>query len=299
MIFDRATGLVVDNLAWVDRSALWMFDLASQSERWVTSRISFVGMRDGREGFFLLRDGRSVESPISIRHASAPETERASVRYRGNAAEFSGDPALWRFVDTAVILLYDGEQRLFRVDAIGRRLIELDLAWYRNGAYDLGYQGLVDCLSLPEEDRVIVSVQRSSKLVVIDIERDCPASWINLAGRGGNPNLAMRTNTDFLASDYDTLCRVDVASLTMVRSERLQDTGQFIGDYQLLPDGTCLVARPFSGDVLVVNSEDFAVLGRAEVGGQPLRVCAVSEDRVVTRDWKTGKPTVAKLVLAG
>ncbi len=128
------------------------------------------------------------------------------------------------------------DDRLIKIDAIGQRVVELELSWYLKGGYDLVYQGLVDCLTLPHQDRVIVSVQRSSKLVLIDIEKNRPVGTIQLADRGGNPHLRMRTTEDFIASDYDTLCRVDIRSMSTIRSARLQGdasdgTRQFVGDY--------------------------------------------------------------------
>ena len=114
---------------------------------------------------------------------------------------------------------------------------------------------------------------------------------IALADRGGNPVMRIRSASDFLADDYDTLCRVDIKTMSVRATKRLQ-TGSthfarlFIGAYDLNPNGTCIVARPHSGDVLLVDSEDFKELSRAPAEGQPLHVCMVSETRVVTRDWK-------------
>ena len=107
----------------------------------------------------------------------------------------------------------------------------------------------------------------------------------------------MRSTQDFLASDYDTLCRVDVETMKLAKAARLQGAGprnlrQFIGQYEVLGDGTCVVARPFSSVVLVLNSYDFKSLARAPVSGQPLHVCMVSENRALTRDWKTGQPAL-------
>jgi hypothetical protein len=102
--------------------------------------------------------------------------------------------------------------------------------------------------------------------------------------------MRIRSASDFLADDYDTLCRVDLKTMSVVASRQLQaTTGHFIGDYDLNADGTCVVARPYSGDVLLVDSERFEELSRAPADGQPLHVCMVSETRVVTRDWKTGR----------
>jgi hypothetical protein len=50
----------------------------------------------------------------------------------------------------------------------------------------------------------------------------------------------------------------------------------------------CAVGRPFSRDVLGIDSESFAVTSRADLGEQPLDVALLSDGRVFARDWKSG-----------
>ena len=49
------------------------------------------------------------------------------------------------------------------------------------------------------------------------------------------------------------------------------------------------VARPFSGDVLVLDEADFAVRGSAYTGGEPLQAVLASDSEVIGRDWKSGR----------
>ncbi|HLJ65498.1 MAG TPA: hypothetical protein VKT70_15400, partial [Stellaceae bacterium] len=190
MIFNPAAGIVIDSLGWVDKGALWAFDIASQTENLIASDLAGASIRTGEGGFFRVWHPKCADSMVSIRHVGAPGIERAAVRFRGAKPEFSGDVELWRFVETAVLMFAPPHhEKLIKIDPIGRRVVELDPSWYLRGGYDLVYQGLIDCLTLPDENRVIVSVQRSSKLVVIDIEENRPVGSIELADRGGNPNL--------------------------------------------------------------------------------------------------------------
>ena len=103
--------------------------------------------------------------------------------------------------------------------------------------------------------------------------------------------MRIRSASDFLADDYDTLCRVDLKTMSVVATRRLQATTVmlFIGEYDLNADGTCVARVDIAGMCLLLDSERFNELSRAPADGQPLHVCMVSETRVVTRDWKTGR----------
>jgi hypothetical protein len=294
MNFDASTQTVVGNLGWVDKGALWTFDLRSQTEgRISVEGAQYLTLRPGSNGLFRLIHHQSADQAVSIRRVAEPGRELASVRYDGGRPAFQGDLDLWKQVDPAMIIQTPSGPRMRLINVAKERMDDLDLTWFMNGGYDLGYQGLVDCMSLTATETIVVSVQRSSKLVLIDPTKDKPVGSIELADRGGNPALRMRTANDFLASDYDTLCRVDSRSLTVSQSAILQgaaapNTRQFIGDYDI-GSGTCAVARSFSGDVLLLDSESLNELGRAQIGGQPLAVCLISESSVLTRDWKTGR----------
>ena len=63
---------------------------------------------------------------------------------------------------------------------------------------------------------------------------------------------------------------------------------QFIGEYSFGPDGACIVARPFSGDVVSLDPSTLKIKQTAKVGGQPLEAAALPDGDVMARDWKTG-----------
>jgi hypothetical protein len=298
LIFDANAQLVVGNMGWIDKGALWTFNVGSQEEsRSPIEGSKFLSLRAGAEGFFRLIHHQSPDEAVSIRHIREPNIELASVRLRQGRATFFGSADLWRLVDPAAIITTDSGQKAILIDGARLQVTDLDLTWFTSENYDLGYQGLVDSITLKSSDNIIISVQRSSTLVVIDRSRNKRVGSIALANRGGNPQLQLRNGTDLFASDYDTLCRIDPQSLVVVRSVRLQDaaanTQQFMGDYDVA-SGKLVVARPFSGDVLLLDPDDFRIVGQAQVGGQPLAVCMLSDHRVITRDWKTGRVVIGQ-----
>jgi hypothetical protein len=295
MIFDKNARLLIDNMGWVDRGALWVYDVAKQKEKLIgIDGAKFLSLQAGEHGFFRMVHGESADRAISVRRIAEPEVEVTSVRYYDDEPVFGGKIEFWKSVDSAAVVPTEKDKQLLHIDAAHGQVTKLDLSWFTNANYDLGYQQLVGCLTLPGSHLVVVSVQRSSRLIVIDTRKNQPAAQIELADRGGNPVMRIRSASDFLADDYDTLCRVDLKTMSVVAKKELQAGSThfarlFIGDYDLNADGTCVVARPYSGDVLLVDSERFEELSRAPADGQPLHACMVSETRVVTRDWKTGR----------
>lgn len=289
MIYDPKTNKLIDNLGWVDRGSLWVYSLENREA--TSIRVGDAGyliLRPGTDGYFAVVCG----TDISVRHASEPETKLANISSLPSKTEFGGDSELWSKIDPCVrVEDVVGHSSFVRIDAEHKALMPLDLSWYTDGDYDLGYQGLVDCMTTPDLTRVIISVQRSSVLIAIDLARNQKIATIRLPGHTGSPKLTKRTKTDFIASDYDTLCRVRVDG-TVAAHSILEKTGTFIGDYHLGEDGSLVVARPHSGDVLLLDSEEFAVLGSAAMPCQPLVPHRLPDGGVLARDWKTGAPHI-------
>lgn len=298
MLFDPATNTAFGNLGWVDHGALWCWDVATARERRIAiPDARYVSVRHHAEGLLrLIHHGEGAVA--SVRACAAPEVELAGLFRDHGGWRFRGDSSLWGDPLALLMMSDSGLTELLLVDGHAGTTRMLDLSWYNDESYDRGYQGLVDCLALPGDGLVAVSVQRSSELIIIDPDRNAAVASIPLAGSAGNPALRLWSDTEFLASDYDSLCLVDRVTLTARCSEVLQpaappNTRQFTGDYDVR-GSTCVIARPFSGDVLRLRVEDFSVTGRAAVPGQPLSVCMTSDRSFLTRDWQTGKVEVGE-----
>jgi hypothetical protein len=64
----------------------------------------------------------------------------------------------------------------------------------------------------------------------------------------------------------------------------------FVGDIALTRDESrCIVLRPGSGDVLATDTSNFKLVARATTGHQPPEAIALTDGRVIARDWTTGK----------
>jgi len=217
----------------------------------------------------------------------------------GQGSRFDGDATTWSNVPRChVPYLRFSPWKDFAmvvIDPAEPGLVVQRLGWYDDDAYDKGYQGVTSALEIRGEDAALVSIQRSSTVVVHDLRTGERRGTIDLEGRRGNPELHDSPSTGELwTSDYDTLVVLDRATHRHLRKRRVQDsdagTMKFIGGFTLGRDAaTCLVARPFSNDVLELDGPTLKTLRTTAVSGQPLEVAYVDADHVVARDWKTGR----------
>ena len=300
MISNPERTALVSSMGWVDRDSLWRFDTRTSAADSIPLRTGarHLSLHTSGSGRFTVVhhfDGACLELTV---HAFAdPEPVLARASITSSESRLTGDAAIWRDVPPvyAAYLAFEPWKDfvLLKVSP-GREQIDVQrLEWY-DETYDKGYQGVVDVVALPGGHAAVVSVQRSSTLIVHDLETGRKTNSLNLGRGSGNPLLQLRNEgAEIWASNYDTLVVIDRASWRILRSARLQraalGTGQFIGDYSFAPDAdSCLVARPFSADVVSVDVATLKITQSAKLGRQPLELVALQDGEVIARDWKTG-----------
>ena len=307
MLASADRTILLSSLGWVDHDSLWHFDVpAGRVDRVpLESGARYVSLHAAAPDRFVVAhhfDGRRFE--LSVRTFADPTDVLARATIDADERTVTGDASAWAGApDVYVEYLSVSPWRdhvLVALDPSARTIDVQALAWY-DTRYDKDYQGVVDAIRLAGERVALVSIQRSSELVVHDLASGAGVGRIALAGRAGNPALRYRPGTrEIWASDYDTIAVIDGARRRVVRKKRLQSaaagTQQFIGTYSFAPDGTrCVVARPFSADVVELACDSLRIERTAAVGRQPFDAMTVGDDRVVARDWKTGDALVGTL----
>ncbi|MGH7771155.1 MAG: hypothetical protein ACREQA_02830, partial [Candidatus Binatia bacterium] len=291
----------------VDRDALWRFDVrAARAERlplhsgarWVSLHSSSFARFSVDHRF----DGARFE--VTVHNFSDPTRVLARAAVKENENEFVGDASVWGEVPLLYVEHLNfapwNDFVLIKVVPSSGRVEVQRLHWY-DDTYDKDYQGVVDVLELGGGDFALISVQRSSRLIVHDLTTGMKRDSIDLADRGGNPKLQTRdAGKEIWASDYDTLVVIRREDLRIVRTARLQradaGTQQFIGDFSFAPDeDICAVARPFSGDIVGIDVATLKVKRSARLGRQPLELVALPHGEVAARDWKSGDLLQGKL----
>jgi len=306
MISNPDETMIISSLGWVDKGNLWVLDTRSDSiEKRDLSDGKYISLHyEGGEFFSIVHhyDGKRVE--ISAHAFEDPDAAMSKIHFKDGTAHFEGDDEIWNKVPKAypeyIQLPSKSDFYLLLIDPIGPQLEVIDLDWY-NDSYDKGYQGVIGAVEVPKSSRVIISVQRDSSPILYDLEERKLIKKLTLSGRNGNPHLKFRRTVDECwADDYDTLLSIDPEDWRVKKSLRLQDaaenTMQFTGDYSFNRDETlCAVARPFSGDVVALDTEQFRITHYSKLGKQPLEVCLLSDGTVYSRDWKTGNLLKGKL----
>jgi hypothetical protein len=296
MIVDRERTTVLSSLGWVDGDAIWCFDVASGQARTIAqntgARHTSLHSSD-TERFVAVHHFEGSRFSASVGLFSAPEITVSTAGYENGRSSLSGNADAWQALPHLFLTYLAQPWNDFVLVKIELGHVHLQrLEWYDEASYDKGYQGLVDVIALPEPNHALISVQRSSELVLHDLETGKAIRKIGLGSRGGNPKLALRgSGREVWASDYDTLAVLDAQSWQVLRTRRLQGadagTNQFIGEFSFSPDGSCCVARPYSGDVVSVD-ERLKIRRAAKLGRQPQEAVELPGGDVVARDWKTG-----------
>jgi hypothetical protein len=305
VLTDPGESFVVSSLGWVDGGALWILDVASARSRLAPlSEARHLTLHGGKAGHFAVVHHYDDERLAITAHSfDDPAAILSQAIIAGESTSLEGPLSPWAHLPRHYIA------HLVQRARVGYALVSIDEAqglvlqkfeWYEH-AYDKGYQGIVGVAEVPDSRLLLISVQRSSKVVVYDPHTSRQVATFALCGRQGNPTLQFRSRArELWAVDYDTIVKVTPDSWGVVKSRRLQGasrgTAQFIGSFSFDAHETlCAVARPFSGDIVALDPKTLRTRYRAKVGGQPLEVAVLGGHRVFARDWKTGSLLTGRL----
>ncbi|MBI2494816.1 MAG: hypothetical protein HYV94_22320 [Candidatus Rokubacteria bacterium] len=314
MISDPERTVLISSVGWVDHDTLWRFDVpTARVERLpLGSGAQYLRLHSsGADRFVVSHHFDGARFELTVRPFSDPTRVLARATVTRAESGLAGDPDAWNGVPRVYVGYLSfapwNDFVLFVVSPSAGQVQVQRLEWY-DDSYDKGYQGIVDVLEVAGERTALVSVQRSSRLIRHDLATGRQIGIVELAARGGNPQLQYRRSAEEIwASDYDTIAVIATKDWRVIRSARLQraapGTQQFIGDYSFdIDEARCVVARPFSGDVIEIASSTLKIKRRAKLGRQPLEVLAFPGGKVVARDWKTGDVlhgTLARCWFAG
>jgi hypothetical protein len=304
MILSMDETRVISTLGWVDGGAVWVCETATtQIRRVPLSDARYLAIHPGaRDVFAAVHHFDGARLDLTVHRATAPVPEVARIAIAGDRAAFRGDAEVWRSLPRCYAGWYGpaGAEAfcLFIVDA-RRREVEIQRLDWHERLFDPQRQGIIGVAEVPGSPHVLISVQRDSQPLLYDPRSRTVVRRISLAGRVGNPVVRFRARAPELwATDYDVLLRLDARDWSITNAVRLAGlpagggpaARQYIGDFAFNHDESlCVVARPFEGDVVALNTESFSVTHRAVTGGRPLDVALLHDRRVFARDWQTGE----------
>lgn len=286
-------------MGWVDRDALWQFDAASGTTRTISlkSGAEHCSLHATSANRFAVAHhfvGRRFE--ITVHEFDAPAVPIARVVLSEKESALTGESSALADVPSLyeTYLKFEpwNDYVLVEIDGDGAMTIHR-LPWY-DSSYDKDYQAIVDAVAVPGQRQALISVQRSSQLIVQDLDTGDVVRTLNLGGGAGNPRLRVRDGAgEIWTTDYDSVAVVRTDTLKVRKRVRLQGAAEgtqlFIGDLTFAPHrDLCIVPRPFSGDVVALDPKNLKVKGTAVIGRQPLEAAMLANGDVIARDWKTG-----------
>jgi hypothetical protein len=299
MILDRSERFLVSSLGWVEHGGFVVRDLSTgklayfpgEEDAW--TRLFAI---DGDRFLAVVRARGIGRLDLAVRQFTAPATVLWSMRITPSEQEVSGDRRAAAGIQPHHLATFKNGGRwddyLVTVAPDGSSAAFSAIPWYNAETYDLGYEGLTDAAALPGTALVLVSVQRSSTIIVHDPTRACEVGRFDLAGRQGNPMLTVVGN-ELWTIDYDTFVRVNLSTQRVAGTVRLQPapqgTMQFAGElFVWAAQRKAVIPRPFSGDVAVIDPVAGRIKCKAPLGRQPLSCVVTANGRVIARDWKSG-----------
>lgn len=299
MFISPDTRLIISHLGWVDKSAIWTYDVVTDKINLVplgnAKYLTLYSCKDKNQfAVFHHSDGALIR--LTIHSYDKPAKPLCTIEHMGEKTTVQGDFEVLQNAPRYYVSFYDpgynADFHLISMDLTQGEIRAERFEWYDN-SYDKMYQSIVGVIEL-DSGNLIVSIQRDSQPVLYDPKTKTVIRKLSLAGGNGNPKFRFaRQRREIWADDYDTIIKFDSNTLAPKASKRLQmaATGmaQFIGDWTFNSDESlCLVSRPFCGNVVAISTDDLKTRYVANTGMQPIQSVFISNSEIIGRDWKTG-----------
>lgn len=301
MILNNAETRIISNFGWADKACLLVIDIPTKESKAIKlGSGEYITLKKfSGEYFIAISHFKYKQLTISIHSFDDPGTKLDEITITPKDSTFEGKIDLWKIAPRYYVeYLEDGFNngyKLIDIDTNNKKIGVSRLEWF-DDSYDHGYQGVMDVIQLPDSGNLLFSIQRDSHPVLYNPFEKKVVQKISLAGRAGNPIFTFRNqNQEIWCVDYDTLLRINCSNWEILCKLKLQLPGfgctqQFIGDFSFTKDEKyCAVARPFSKDIILLNSLNLKPISSFKVKEQPLDVTVLSNFEFFYRDWKTGK----------
>jgi len=227
---------------------------------------------------------RSADSPCLV------EPKRGFVCSPVAAWDGRGEEPRWTFATLG--RLFDTGRLCSREYAYDRDALKLP---------DPGYSEPVDACLLPNGDEVAINIVRCRHIAIFNF-RTGVTELLDSGGSYGSgcPRIVGEA---LWFTNYDRLCRLDRSGRTLAVSEVLQPsfrdpkygamTSAFIGEPKPAPAyGGWLVPRPYSGDVVLVDSNTLRPSARIACGGRPYEIALLPDGTLIVADHPDGSLSV-------
>lgn len=307
MISNPSHTRIVSCIPELDGGHLWVCDTLTGEARQVpVSTAERVTLYPGDDGYFALvhhTRGECVEI-TAHRIDGDPASPVSRILIRGTAWRFEGHNDVWTHLPRAFLAFYtperfsEADDHLILVNSVERRAEVRKFPPFYGGDTDKGrVRSLTD---VPRQPSILIE-QRGDEhpFVLYNYRRGKVSQHLPLSLKPGSARVFRfrEKGNELWVSDPDHLVRLQpnlLGDWTVRGSLRLQlmdsTNGRYAGEMAFSPgEACCAVARPFLGDVLIVDVERFEILRRIQLDGMPRSVALLGDGRIFARDWATGR----------
>jgi hypothetical protein len=307
MIVSQSETHLISSFPNVDKNSLWAFDIETgEIQNIPLGPANFITLHPGTNDLFAAVHHYSGErAEISIRNVTRPAESLAKLEIHGQVWRFEGDDEAWPHLPRLYTIYYTpaitSDPIYYLVQILpGGRAIELTpLEWYERAQIEL-YGGIVSVTELPDQEHIVYEIARAPKpLWFYSKVKNRITKHLKLTGKTGvercirihEPSLKLWT------SDFDRMFQLELGRWfgyhvtdQLEVQPQVSNEPQYVGQFTFTQDWkTCVIARPFRGDVLLVDTEDFKITGRAMTGHQPRAAVMLKNGQIFARDWHTGQ----------
>lgn len=305
MILSNDETHIVSSFPNVDKGGIWTHNIQTGETRSIElSRASHLTLYPGQNDLFAaVHQYMGARVEISIHNVTEPEKQLARLDITGEVWRFEGDDEAWQHLPTVFVAYFtpqvnaDANYHLITVLPGGRAIDISKLEWYDRLHMETN-GGVGTVLATPDQEYLLYEIERDPKpLRFFHLLKKRITEKVKLS----YPSFGVRTimvhpsKRELWVTDTETLYRLqrgkwfgwsvkDSLTVQITRADR-----EYVGNFTFTKDGkTCVIARPFRGDVVFVDTDAFKLIGRALTGSNPRAAVMLKDQRVLARDWNTG-----------
>lgn len=276
----------------------WVYDIRARRVRLVThgpgGRFQIV---QGSDNYFLVVYFiNKAISRITLRNFRKLDQVIAQIEVKDECGQLP-DSLSWKHVpsqfdtdECSVYLFPDkGNWEIRRLPWIE------DSSWFYDGPdYDVMYQGIGPAARIPGRRNVFIPIFRDTRVVVYDVLARRVIDKVDVGGCFGCSAVRFcKKENEIWVLNYDSLARINIDTLKVIASQRIQHevggVGAFIGLWNFdLTESLCVIPRPYSGDVVVIDVKAFSIVDVCPIGGRPYEGILLDSGEIVSREMKSG-----------
>lgn len=307
MLVNPSRTRIVSHLPKIDGNNLWLCETGPNAVFSVPiSNADRVTVSPGSDGHFAVvhhRRGQSVEI-TAHRIDGSPTRVISRIFLSGRQWRFEGESDVWQHLPRAYFACYtpevmrDTDDHLIIVNAEERAAEPKGFpAFYGTDNHRWRVQAILD---VPKQPAILVEQSGDEHpFILFNYKRGKVGQRFQMTLK---PNSARYYRfrehaNEFWIADPDHLTKLapslfgEWVAKKSIRLQLMDSTnGRYTGQFGFTDDESlCVVARPFLGDAVVVDTAKVEIVARVHFEGMPQSVAVLPGGQIYAREWNSGR----------